>query len=146
MKSVIFILFFVSGWIYGYSQYVYYGYPINNVALEKGDIVILNIPSFSTSNCKFINIEDISKLIELLKNNDANKLRIEMNCFYTGDSLMNESVSGILCNDLKQILELNTTLTNYYIVSNGSKNPISCKNEDSWTYVYINSRIEIIVE
>ena len=45
MKNLVCILFlFLS--IYGYSQYVHYGYPTDKPLLRKGDVIILNIPVF----------------------------------------------------------------------------------------------------
>jgi hypothetical protein len=152
MKNSVFILLFVFGWVYGHSQYVYYGYPTDKFPLKKGDVVILNIPSFVlSSGNRFVKIEQIDNLVKFLEINDTNTLRIEINNFLGLDSLFCEGISDRLCNNLKEILESKTTLKNYYVVSNGTKNPISCKKEEEnrqlyIRYVGVNSRIEIIVE
>jgi hypothetical protein len=126
---------------------VYYGYPTAKTPLKKGNVVILNIPIFSlNSGYNFVELKEFDSLIELLKINDANTLRIEINNFIGIDSSVCEFISNHLCNNIKEILSSKTTLKNYYIISNGSKNPISCKKEDTWVYIYLNSRIEIIVE
>ncbi len=149
MRNLFFIIILVLCGIHVNSQNVYYGYPINKVALKKGDIIILNIPIYR--DCRFNNIEEFDKLIELLKVNENNKLRIEINIFY-GDSLLAKGCSDHLCKDLKEILELKTILKNYQLVSNGDKNPIFLKKDDFTDrkryirYVVFNSRIEITVE
>jgi len=147
MKKIAFILFFVFFVIQGYSQYVYYGYPTDTVALKKGSIVILNIPSFSLNGGnRFVKPENFDNLVKLLETNETNTLRIEVNSFWGLDSSVCEHLSSRLCDNIQEILESKTNLKNYYIVSNGSKNPISCKEKENWVYIYKNSRIEIIVE
>jgi len=146
MKKIVFILFFVFLLVQGYSRYVYYGYPTNNETLKKGDIVILNIPLFYLSGGnKFIKMEEFDSLVSLLKTNDTNTLRIEINYFY-GDSLLSEGISSRLYENIKEILELKTILKNYYIVNNGCRNPIFFNEKKDDYYMMFNSRIEIIVE
>ena len=145
MRKSVFILFFVLWGKHGYSQYVYYGYPTDTVALRKGDIVILNIPTFSINGDKrFIKVEELDGLIQFLETNDTNTLRIEINYFHV--SFLNERVTETLCTNIKEILESKTILKNYYLVSNGSNNPIFDRKEESEKYRFFNTRIEIIVE
>jgi hypothetical protein len=152
MKKLISLLFFVFGLTYGYSQYVYYGYPTDKLPLRKGDIVVLNIPSFALNGGnRFVKMEQIDSLVKFIEINYTNILRIEINNFLGLDSLFCEGISERLCSNLKEILESKTTLKNYYIVNNGVRNPISCKKEEKnrrlyIRYVGINSRMEIIVE
>jgi hypothetical protein len=147
MKKIFFILFLVFLGENGYSQYIYYGYPSAKTILRKGEIVILNIPVFTLNGGnRFVKMEEIDSLVMFLTINDTNTLRIEINVFWGLDSLFCESLSNRLGDNLKEMIESKTTLKNYYIVSNGSKNPISCEKEYYWKYIYLNSRIEIIVE
>jgi hypothetical protein len=149
MRNLFFLLIFVFWGIHVHSQNVYFGYPPNIVALKKGDIVILNIPEYT--DCRFNNLEEFDNLIKLLKVNESNKLRIEINVIY-GDSVMSDGTSRLLCKDFKKILELKTTLKNYLIVSNGNKNPIFSRKDDITDrrmyimYIKYNSRLEITVE
>ena len=95
MKNLVFILFFVFLSIYGYSQYVYYGYPTDKKALNKKSIVVLNIPSHHVSGgYRFIKMEQLDSLVEFLAINDTNKLRIEINCFYA--DFLDEDISKLL--------------------------------------------------
>lgn len=144
MRNFIFMLFFVLWEIHANSQQVYYGYPSNDVLLNQGDIIILNIPSFI--NCRFINLDDFNKLIDLFKSNEKKQLRIEINYFY-GDSIFSNYCSEILCRMFKEALEEKTTLKNYHIVNNGCKNPVFLlKSQGERIFKSYNSRIEIIVE
>ena len=145
MKKLVIILFFVFWGGNGYSQNVYFGYPTDTVALIKGDVVFLNIPTFSLNGGnKFVNLKEIENLVQFLEINDTNTLRIEMNFFYV--DFLNDRISTTLCKNLKEILESKTVLKNYYIINNGSKNPIFDKKEESRKYRLLNSRMEIIVE
>jgi hypothetical protein len=145
MKSLCFILFFVFGWAYGYSQYVYYGYPTDKKALNKGYIVVLNIPSHRLSGgYKFIKIEQIDSLVKFLEINGTNTLRIEINCFYA--DFLDEDISKLLCKNLEEMLEEKTTVKNYYIISKGNRNPIFCSEKKDVYYNTRNTRMEIFVE
>ena len=146
MKKSIFILFFVFlGW-HGHSQYVYYGYPTDTSALRKGDVVILNIPTFSLNGGnRFAEMEEFDNLVQLLETNDTNTLRIEINNFLGRDSSVCVHISNRLCDNMQEILTAKTSLKNYYIVSNGSRNPIFCEEKGIYSKTR-NSRMEIIVE
>jgi hypothetical protein len=145
MKNIFIILFIVFLGQQGYSQCVYYGYPSDTMPLRKMDVVILNIPTFSLNGGnRFVKMEEIDDLVQLLEINDTNTLRIEINYFYL--SFLNERVTTALCENLKEILEEKTILKNYYLISNGSKNPIFDRKEDSEKYRLLNTRMEIIVE
>lgn len=127
-----------------YSQFVYYGYPDSVKVLNKGDRVILNVPTHT--DCRFNNIDEFEKIVNLLKNNEKDTLRIEVNYFY-GDSTASNGCSEILCRQFKEILKLKTTLNNYKIINNGCRNPIFLsKDKGGIIYNLYNSRIEIIVE
>jgi hypothetical protein len=143
-KIVIILIFFLLGGN-TYSQFVYFGYPIDTIALKKGDIVVVNIPNFSLNGGnKFINLSEITPLVRFIENNSKNTLRIEMNCFFV--DFLNEQISAALCQNLEEILQEKTNLKNYYIISNGSNNPIFNRKEESRKYKLLNNRIEIIVE
>ncbi|NLK57266.1 MAG: hypothetical protein GX292_06960 [Bacteroidales bacterium] len=143
--ELFFILFFVFLSIYGYSQYVYYGYPTDKKALNKKSIVVLNIPSHHVSGgYRFIKMEQLDSLVEFLAINDTNKLRIEINCFYA--DFLDEDISKLLCRNLEEILEEKTTFKNYYIISNGNRNPVFCSEKKDVYYNTRNTRMEIFVE
>jgi len=149
MKNLVCILFFVFLSIYGYSQYVHYGYPTDKPLLRKGDVIILNIPVFFLNRGnEFVNPDEFDDMVKLFELNDTNTFRIEVNNFLGLDSSVCASLSGRLCDNIQKILTAKTSLKNYYIVSNGLTNPISCKEKEQNGYIYIyrNSRIEIIVE
>ena len=147
MKIKIFFLFITTCFftIGGYSQYVHYGYPSDKKALHKGCIVVLNIPIFNLNGGnRFVKMEELDSLVEFLVVNDTNKLRIEINCFFV--DYLDENLSERLCKNLKEILEEKTTLKNYYIVSNGNKNPVFCSENKDVYYKTRNTRMEIFVE
>jgi hypothetical protein len=145
MKNLVFILFFIFGWVYGYSQYVYYGYPTDKKALNKESIVILNIPTHLVqSGYDFIKIEQLDSLVQFLVINNTNKIRIEINCFYA--DFLDEEISKLLCENLEEILKEKTTFKNYYIISNGNRNPVFCSEKKDVYYNTRNTRMEIIVE
>jgi len=145
MKNLIFILFFVFSSIYGYSQYVYYGYPPDKKTLNKGCIVVLNIPLFyPNGGYNFAKLEELDSLVEFLAINDTNTLRIEINCFFV--DYLDKFISERLCENLGEILKKKTDLKNYYIFSNGNKNPVYCNENKDVYYKTRNTRMEIFVE
>lgn len=142
MSKYILFFFLLISTLLVKSQQVYYGYPKINSELRKGDIVILNIPV--SYNCRFNSLEEFDNLINLIKVNENNKLRIEINYFY-GDSLLSENCSRLLHKHFIEALESQTTLKNYQVINNGCRNPIF-KSDNHIYYSLFNSRIEISVE
>jgi hypothetical protein len=147
MKKFVIIFFFLLWGTNAYSQYVHYGLPDVSFSIEKGDVLITNIPRFFLNGgYNFVNLEEFDDLVELLEFYDTNIFRIEVNNFFGSDSLICEFISNRLCNNIEETLKSKTTMKNYYLVSNGSKNPLLCKDKDYLLYIYINTRLEIIVE
>jgi hypothetical protein len=142
MRKFIFILIMILLGGAVYSQHVRYGYPTRKDELQKGDILILNIPPFT--DCRFINVDDFNNFIELLKINKLNTLKIEINYFY-GDSAMSFACSERLCKRFREAIEMKTRLNNYHIVNNGANNPIYLK-KDCLYYKLFNSRIQVTIE
>lgn len=124
------------------SQSVYYGYPIDNRELKKGDKIILNLPVYTDS--KFTKLEEFEALIKLLKSNEKSNVKLEINVFY-GDAESSLGVSNSLSNSLREILQYKTTLHNYEVISKGRDNPIFLNKKDE-NYKLYNTRMEVYIE
>jgi hypothetical protein len=143
MKHIIIFLVLITLTLKLYSQKVYYGYPSNYYELNKGDVIITIIPRHLDG--RFIETEDFDNLINLLKIDTSIVFKIEINFFFFSDENYNLAYSGHLCNNLKEIIKLNTSVTNYNVINNGSSNPIFC-NKDGLLYNLLNTRIEITID
>jgi hypothetical protein len=68
MKKFVIIFFFLLWGTNAYSQYVHYGLPDVNFSIEKGDVLITNIPRFFLNGgYNFVNLEEFDDLVELLE-------------------------------------------------------------------------------
>ncbi len=139
-----------------FAQYVYFGYPNNNVSLRKGDIIVVNIPSFYLTGYDFVQGAQLDNLAQFLKNNDSLSFRIDI-YFCLGrynDTLWCKDISDKLKEHL--CIELQNRIphqNNYNITSRGLENPIYNNNkevkksrEEIIKYQRYNTRLEIIVE
>jgi len=143
MKHIIIFIVLITLTIKLYSQNIYYGYPLNFNELKKGDFIIINMPRHLDG--RFIELENFNKLINLLKSDTSIVFTIEINFFFFSNENYNFAYSSHLCNNLKEIIELNASITNYNIINNGSSNPIFYK-KDGLYYNLINTRIEITID
>ena len=156
MKKLLLICILISSTYVLFSQYVYFGYPNSNVSLRKGDIIVVNIPSFYLTGYHFVQGTQLDNLAQFLKNNDSLSFRIDI-YFCLGrynDTLWCMDISDKLKEHL--CIELQNRIphqNNYNIKSRCLENPIYNKNKDSEKsreeiikYEYYNTRLEIIVE
>lgn len=156
MKKLLLICILISSTYVLFSQYVYFGYPNSNVSLRKGDIIVVNIPSFYMTGYHFVQGPQLDNLAQFLKNNDSLSFRIDL-YFCLGrynDTLWCMDISDKLKEHL--CIELQNRIphqNNYNIKSRGLENSIYNKNKDSEKsreeiikYEYYNTRLEIIVE
>ena len=156
MKKLLLICILISSTYVLFSQYVYFGYPNSNVSLRKGDIIVVNIPSFYMTGYHFVQGTQLDNLAQFLKNNDSLTFRIDI-YFCLGrynDTSWCKNISDKLKEHL--CIELQNRIphqNNYTIKSRGLENPIYNKNKDSEKsreeiikYQRYNTRLEIIVE
>ena len=149
MRKTFFVLFFIFWGIHALSQRVYYGYPLLCDTLQKGDIVIVNLPSINFNRGRVSKWEESDKMVDLFECNKDKILRLEVN-FALGTARVAKRLSENFCEDIQKILESKTVLKNYRIIANGNDNPIFLKNKKnlrkSDRYFKMNSRIDIFVE
>ncbi len=156
MKKLLLICILISSTYVLFSQYVYFGYPNSNVSLRKGDIIVVNIPSFYMTGYHFVQGPQLDNLAQFLKNNDSLSFRIDI-YFCLGrynDTSWCKNISDKLKEHL--CIELQNRIphqNNYNIKSRGLENPIYNKNKDSEKsreeiikYQRYNTRLEIIAE
>jgi hypothetical protein len=143
MRKVFFILLFFLLSVVSYSQNVYYGYPLLDEDLSKGDRVILNVPD--NVDGRFIQSLKLNNLIKFINKYNNIELKVEINVFY-GSSEFSSAYSKKLCEDLQKILSKECEEMNYRVVSNGRNNPIFFNKSDPVIYEKINTRIEIKVD
>ena len=156
MKKLLLICILISSTYVLFSQYVYFGYPNSNVSLRKGDIIVVNIPSFYMTGYHFVQGTQLDNLAQFLKNNDSLTCRIDIYCCLGryNDTSWCKNISDKLKEHL--CIELQNRIphqNNYTIKSRGLENPIYNKNKDSEKsreeiikYQRYNTRLEIIVE
>ncbi|MCR5554231.1 MAG: hypothetical protein K6F29_01700 [Bacteroidales bacterium] len=151
MKKLLLICILISSTYALFSQYVYFGYPNSNVSLRKGDIIVVNIPSFYMTGYHFVQGPQLDNLAQFLKNNDSLSFRIDINfCIGGYCKDISDKLKEHLCIELQNRIP---NQNNYNIKSKGLENPIYNKNKDSEKsreeiikYEYYNTRLEIIVE
>ncbi|MBP5413314.1 MAG: hypothetical protein J6Y47_08690 [Bacteroidales bacterium] len=151
MKKLLLICILISSTYVLFSQYVYFGYPDNNVSLTKGDIIVVNIPSFYMTGYHFVQGTQLDNLAQFLKNNDSLSFRIDINfCLGRFCKDISDKLKEHLCIELQNRIPHQN---NYNIKSRGLENPIYNKNKDSEKsreeiikYERYNTRLEIIVE
>ena len=108
------------------SQNVYFGYPQNEVSFRKGDIIVVNIPSFYLTGYYFVQDSQLDNLSLFTNKYDSLSFRIEINfclgrCFDTS-----------YCMEVSNILKEQGAKDIYVCVSHGifSHNAIT-RIEDS---------------
>jgi hypothetical protein len=125
-----------------YSQSIYYGYPESGSKINKGDVIIANLPS--NTDGRFNSSSQLSNLIYLIKNNPDVHHNISINVFYGSEGLSME-YSKKLKDDLIGILKTKSNLLNYTISNKGSSMPIFMDSRSN-LFKKINTRLEILVE
>ena len=156
MKKLLLTCILVSSTFVLFSQYVYFGYPDNNVSLRKGDIIVVNIPSFYLTGYDFVQGTQLDNLAQFLKNNDSLSFRIDI--YYClgryNDTLFCKDISDKLKEHLCiELQNRNPHQNNYNITSRGLENSIynndkevKKSREEIIKYERYNTRLEIIVE
>lgn len=143
MKNCLLMIILLCQTAISSSQTVYFGYPPSNSTLNKGDAIVLNIPTHRDG--RFESPNSFDNLVFLINKYPYIVFRVEIN-FYYGSPDYSEEYSKHLARDLKKILNKKCNESNFYVISMGIKKPLLCINDDSKLFKSFNTRIEIFTE
>lgn len=142
MKNYFVLICFILFLPLNTNAYVFYGLPSSDAKINKGDIIILNIPI--NINGRFVETAELNDLITFINLKDTLQFRIEINYFHSS-SEFNKDYSQKLKQNLQKILDKNCCTKNYSVKAYGENNLIFI-DEDSEQYRFFNTRLEIIIE
>jgi len=142
MKTLCLLLVFALLKGHLYSQQVYFGYPQFSDPLDQGVVILVNLPE--NIDGRFIRIEDLDPLVELLKRDSTLRWTIRIN-IVLGDEKLSLIQSQSLSQNLTKILVHRKVCGNYQVVGEGRNKPILTDATDP-RYRRLNSRLEIELE
>ena len=141
MKRLLILFVFVLSIMIGHSQNVYYGYPRDNVQLNSGDLILLNIPAHR--DWYFLPDGGISELADFLSRDTTHFFTIKLYYFWGSLEFRNDYVKFIgKC--LNDYLLMENVPLNYEI--NCDNKDVILSNQDSVYYRMANTRMEIYVK
>ena len=142
MKRIFILFAFCVSIMIGHSQSVYYGYPRNNVQLNCGDLILLNIPAHR--DWYFLPDGGVSELVDFLSRDTTNFFTIKLYYFWGSLEFRNAYVKFI-GNCLNDYLLMKNVPLNYEIIDCDNKDVI-LSNKNSVYYKMANTRMEIYVK
>lgn len=140
-RLFLYLAFFVALRI-GYSQNVYYGYPRQDIQLESGDLIILNIPTHR--DWYFLPDGSVSELVDFLNRDTTFFFTIKLYYFWGSPDFRNDYAKFIRGN-LKEYLLMKNVPANYEIIDCDNNETIFF-DEKSAYYKMANTRMEIHVK
>ena len=140
-RLLLYFAFFVALRI-GYCQNVYYGYPRQDVQLESGDLILLNIPTHR--DWYFPPDGSVSELVDFLNRDTTLFFTIKIYYFWGSPDFRNDYAKFIREN-LKEYLLMKNVSANYKIIDCDNNETIF-SNEKSAYYKMANTRMEIHIK
>jgi len=143
MRKIVLLLFLSFYTILLNAQFVFYGFPSDEIQLNDSDVIIINLPN--NIDARFIPSNELNNLLNIIKNNPNLFFEIQIN-FALGSTEYNNSYSDLLAKNLeKYYLERNCNIRNFSVISFGENNPI-CIRDRSFQCKNYNTRMEIHIK